>query len=247
MRKDEARKEYEKLFSDDRSKAAAFDKIAELFYLSNFGTAGKSDIDTLMFSIYLDRLMEINFDDYESYSDYSMSKQLGITQTRISNLKVKKELMYPSEKYDWKQLLAKATDNVVYENEKIRLYIPDRNVYLEVKNVIEKNGGYVETQLNGNLLQVRAAYFLDLILYITDTSDRETVRKSIAETIKRNADISVSEKESFGKALQKQTPGMIIDILGELLSSVPFAGGAIKVILKNVHKAMDESNKQRDE
>ena len=44
-----------KLFSKD-DKAKAFDEIAKKFYLSNFGSTAKSDIETLMFSIYIERI-----------------------------------------------------------------------------------------------------------------------------------------------------------------------------------------------
>ena len=46
-----------KLFSKD-DKAKAFDEIAKKFYLSNFGSTAKSDIETLMFSIYIERILD---------------------------------------------------------------------------------------------------------------------------------------------------------------------------------------------
>ena len=48
-----------------------------------------------MFSIYLDGIMEHEEINMTAYSDYELSKLLGITQPKVSNLKVKKQLTYP--------------------------------------------------------------------------------------------------------------------------------------------------------
>lgn len=87
-----------------------------------------------------------------AYSDYTLSKQLGITQSKISNLKVRKELLYPYEKFNWRESLLQISNRAVYENRNIKLYIPDRNLFLEIKNAIEEQGGFIEIQLSQNLL-----------------------------------------------------------------------------------------------
>ena len=86
----ERNQKFNLLFCNEQEKAKAFDKIAEAYYNRNFGSISKSDFDVLMFSIYIERLLEQNESDMESYSDYELSKQLGITQSKIKNLKVKK-------------------------------------------------------------------------------------------------------------------------------------------------------------
>ncbi len=88
-------------------KAAAFESIAKLYYNRNFGTATKSDIDLLMFKIYMEAAIEnhLNPDnsiDYSACSDYKMGIVLGISPTKVRNLKLKKELIYPQENFDWK-------------------------------------------------------------------------------------------------------------------------------------------------
>ena len=86
--------EYERLF-EKFDKTKAFDTLAELFYDRNFATASKSEIDLLMFSFYLDATItaytnEQNVLDYTQASDYHIGQQLGITQEKVRNLKVKK-------------------------------------------------------------------------------------------------------------------------------------------------------------
>ena len=157
--REEIHKKYEEFFPDEKTKARAFDKIAERYYCANFGTMTKSDFETLLFSIYLEQILNKNESDFSQYSDYTLSKLLGVTQSKISSLKVKKELLYPYEKFNWKESFRRISDKAVYENGKIKLFIPDRNLYLELKNAIEARGGFVEVQLTANLLQVPLSYF----------------------------------------------------------------------------------------
>ena len=92
--REKAIENYEKLFQtfegneDIEGKAQAFDKLAEKYYYCNFGSTSKADLDVLMFSIYIERILDKSQKDFNSYSDYTLSKNLGITQSKISNLKV---------------------------------------------------------------------------------------------------------------------------------------------------------------
>ena len=69
-----------------RVKAEAFDQIAYEYYLGNFGTMTKTDFETLLFSLYLERILKKSESDLNTYSGYTLSKQLGITQERVGTL-----------------------------------------------------------------------------------------------------------------------------------------------------------------
>ena len=232
MTHEESKKKYNKLFDTVESKAKAFDSIAEKYYFTNFGSVSRSDFDVLMFSLYIEQILSKNQDDFASFSDYTLSKQLGITQARVSNLKVKKELLYPYEGFKWQESLERISSNAVYEDGKIKLYVPDKNLYLEIKNAIETAGGFVEVQLTSNLLQVRLPYFLDLLIAIDDSNSRDELRKQLKKKIKqKDKDIVLMDREPIGKALIKKTPGMILDLVG---NCIPVFGGIAKTIAQNL-------------
>ena len=48
---------YNEIFTTD-DKAKAFDEIAKCYYDRNFGTMSKSDLEVLLFSIYIDRILD---------------------------------------------------------------------------------------------------------------------------------------------------------------------------------------------
>lgn len=81
---------YYELFPDDRTKAAAFDRLARHFYDANFGTMAKADIEVFMFSEYIERILANEDCSFRDYSDYALSKWLGIPQSPCSKLKGKK-------------------------------------------------------------------------------------------------------------------------------------------------------------
>lgn len=241
---------YEELFSE-KDKAAAFDLIAEKYYYSNFGSTSKADFETLLFSIFIERILDSDQDNIDAYSDYTLSKQLGITQSKVSSLKVRKELQYPYEKFNWIDALKRISNRAVFENGKIRLFIPDKNVYLEVKNVIEKNGGYVEVQRTGNLLQVRLPYYLDLLVAISTAEeneaekDPELIRKEIKEqlrelSIKNDIDLDLEKGMSFGEALAGVAPEVLFGLIGEC---IPVFGKTVKLIGEGIFKAINGSKK----
>ena len=201
----------------------------------NFGSISKTDLDTLMFSLYIEQILNKDQTDITQYSDYTLSKLLGVPQSKISNLKVKKELSYPYPNFNWREAFSRFADRAVYDQGRIKLYIPDKNVYLEVKNVVETMGGFVEIQLTSNLLQLRPEYFLDLMVEISDAADRNKLRKELKKEFhKKNKDIEFMEG-SFAKSLKEQSPDLIlslIDIATEFLPS------PIGTIAKNVTKTM---------
>ncbi len=81
----------------------------------------KADIELMMFHFYIEKMVtdfkdENGILDYKKCSDYKISKDLGITQQRVRNLKVKNQLVYPIE-YDWKAALSQLIKNVRYDKD----------------------------------------------------------------------------------------------------------------------------------
>ena len=203
-----------------------FEQIAARYYAHNFGQSSKADIELLMFRFYLEKLIESNRAedgtiDYNQCSDYRISKDLGITQQRVRNLKVKCQLVHPIE-YDWKVALAKLTKNARFDpvSHKVTLSIPDPNLYLEIQNFIEEQGAYVEKQLNSKVLQIRAEYYIDLVLALE--SDKS--RKAIIKELKR---FFAQENKDQYKLAEKNVGKSLIAWAGEISTIVANISGLI--------------------
>lgn len=159
-------------------KAKAFDRIAERYYKRNFSTLSKTDMDTLMFDIYIEQLLDKGL----PHDDYNMSKALGISQGRIRTLKVRKELQYPRENFNWIDAFAEDLKKASFDKEskKVKVLISDVNVLSELRYFVEKNGWYDEYQLNPRLFQCRVDFFIDMIYKLVEgelSLDRDAKRK----------------------------------------------------------------------
>ncbi len=196
-------------FSDEE-KVKMFDRIADFYYKHNFGQASKTDMDLLMFHFYIEKMSSVSTGgdgtiDYSRCSDYKISKELGITQQRVRNLKVRNQLVYPPKKErDWKKEFAKLTDNARYDqtSKKVIVNIPDPNLYIEIQNFIEEKGAYVEKQLNSKILQIRAEYYIDLVISFESSKTKEEIIKSLKKQLKDSGkDESVFDENNIGKTL----------------------------------------------
>ena len=242
-----SKEQYQRLFPSEKEKANAFDQIAEQYYMCNFGSISKADFDVLMFSIYLDRILENSEADLNSYSDYKLSKLLGITQSRISSLKVKKELKYPYAGFDWKQSFLRLSENARYENGKIKINIPDKNLYIEIKNFIESDGGFVETQLSPSLLQISPEFYLDLIFEMVDDDEKPQIREAMEYELKKwKIDPSDFGEKSIGTILKESAIDNTSDLICDLLNLFvgPLANSITKPVIDTMIRLLkNKSNK----
>ncbi len=212
-----------------KEKAELFDLIATKYYNTNFGSFSKSESDLLMFSIYLDKLI----DKEKNFDDYNISKDLGIVQANVRQLKKKKQLIYPRD-YKWYEAFLNYSQNATLDNTgRIVISIPDPNVYIELQHAIEELGGYVEIQLNSKLLKIPPGYFIELLLKIHQLDnglDNSSAKKLKSDLIKKlnskyHNDEKLKEKfteKSFSSKLTQQGIKLCLGILEEV---VP--GGAI--------------------
>lgn len=185
----------------DEEVRRGFETVAGQYFQCNFGRMGKADLDVLMFSLYLEHLWEHGLLD----DDYSIAVALGITESRVRNLKIKKELQYPSGK-NWKEAFVRLISNALYDDKTalVKLSIPDPNVKREIEHFIDQNNWYSEYQLNSKLLQMRADQFIKLVLAISEDYSRESGK-------------SVESADEIEKRLKKCSASAWIDADGERL------------------------------
>lgn len=214
MQYEENQQDYKAYFSA-ADKAKAFDVIAALYYDKNFGSASKADIDLLMFRFYMEAVIRANkignsdVIQYAACSDYKMSQKLGITQQRIRNLKVKKELVYPQEDFHWEQSLSSLLQDenrMKMENGLVRISIPDPNLFYAIEDFVEDCGGYVELHRNRKILEIRQEYLLQLAILLEQQEGQLKILAYVNEEIKReNRQKKVNKACTIVKTILEQS------------------------------------------
>lgn len=233
---------YSKLFHNAAEKEKAFDKIAEMFYDKNFSSATKSEIELLMFSIYMEATIEYykkedNTINYNTCSDFEMGKELGIPQEKVRSLKVKKQARYPVE-FDWRKSLLSVKDSVRYDQEKKKIIIPTRdpNLYNEIRNYIEEHGGYIEIQRSGNLIQIRPEHYFMLMYEDLDEKGKKSCRKELVKQLqKENKNNDIPEAQSTMDVI-KQVASIAERGLDLLITIQAVSGNPLWMMLKTTIK-----------
>ena len=221
--------------------------ISERYFNRNFGTMSKTDFETLLFSVYLEHILKSG----QKYDDYSVSKALGITQSKVRNMKMKKELQYPHENGDqWKDAFVQAIEFATYDEETrlVTLLIEDPTIQTELRYFIESNHWYDEAPSNYKLFRCRLDFFLKICEKLSD-DDVITLNENQEEKIKAIKKADSKEKS----AIEKMLSGNVIGGLNELakigtketicavLEYIPIGGitgVALKALVEIMKKAL---------
>lgn len=227
---------YQRLFSDNESKAEAFDKLAKYYYMSNFGSMQKADLDVLMFSIYLEKILDESEDDMNTYSDYTLSKQLGITQSKVASLKERKQVKYPYSNFRWEKSFARVCSNARFDGDKIKINLKDKNLYYEVKNFIDENGGLAESTLTSTVLSMSPSDFICIVELLMTKEEKEALERTIRKIYKSNKSLVENyDKDNPIEILKKKGGLIAMDVLSEGIKAItPVVAGIGIDILKNV-------------
>ena len=222
-------------------KIAYFDEISNQFYNCNFGRMSKADFELMMFNFYDRKLVSNNTSedgriDYPKCSEYRISKELGITQQKVKNLKIRNQLVNPIE-YDWKKELAALTENARFDPDtrKVSINIPDPNLFNDIRNYLEEKGEYVDIQLNSRLLQLRAEYYLDMVVDLeTDEKAKREIKSNIKEQFEQSGKANaVFDEKHIGKSLLEGAVDIttIAANIKSLISPTNILGGAVVGLL----------------
>ena len=219
-------------FTSDFFKERVFDKISNEYFCKNFGFLGKADFKLLLFSEYLEYCMNNGF----PYDDYTLSKYLGITQSRVRSLKERKQLKYPIEEDYWKKSFASDIKNAKYDKEKNRIVIPieDINVIIEVRHCIEKLGWYDEFQLNRKLLVISKECLTDLCAQLNkDNIFTADAKKQIKKLSKVDGAVEEFAKDFSKDGLKNLAKKASTQLFCDVMKLLPF-GGTAKIIVNEL-------------
>lgn len=221
-----------KPYKGNQEKAAkAFYDLCDMFFDRNYGLATKSEIELLLFYHFMESLRESR----EIISDYNLSKQLGITQQRVRNLRVRENLIYPQTidiNKEFVKLIPKADYNKV--KEKITIDIEDPNLHIELQNLLQtEHNAYIETKLNSRLLVINPKFLFNLIATSSD-NEKEIVKELKNKISTSDKAISKLEGKNFWKKFNDSisTTNDLVELIKILSISLPPAISSLMTLIK---------------
>ena len=228
---------------DATEKARAFDQIAQRYYDRNFGTMSKTDFETLLFHIYMEHLLSHG----EPYDDYAVSKALGITQSKVRSLKLRRELQYPGSAADWKAQVLGALKNAKYDPKsgQVQMLISENTAMIELRHFLESNGGFDTYTLNPKLFSCRVDHLVLLFEALSEQNVEldDGHRKKLRQLRLADRDMSALEKICSGAykdGLKDLALAGSKQALTEVLKLLPFGGiaaDAVREIIKLIEKS----------
>ncbi len=131
---------------ENKKKAGFFDELAKCFYNRTFGTLSKAEFELMMFHFY----SEQHKGEPDKLDAYVMSKDLGITQERVRDLKVKEYLVYPLP-INWEDFFRKELEDKIKYNKldnSIEFPVLDPRLFIEIEHAVELAKGFVRYRAN---------------------------------------------------------------------------------------------------
>ena len=202
---------------------------AELF-TKQFGSFTKADYEALMFTIYLDSLPD------EPVYDYIISRQLGITESKVRSLRIKSQLLYP-KRIDWQSALSSAIKAGSY-NEKdntLTITVEDPSCHARIRYEIESSYGSANLNLNSKQLTVPIESLLSVAL--AQEADKEKILAELNNAWLRNNKAKERiTRESLAKRIFKGA-GDIAAILGVSKDMFDAARNIVEAIIDRITKS----------
>lgn len=108
--------------------------------LSRFGSMNKNDYEVALFTLLLRN-------GYSEMSDFDISRELKIKETKVKRLRYESNLVYPNNtdlRTQLRVLLDKAKFRITDSN-KIQFLIKDKNLRLYANDILEAQGGFADS------------------------------------------------------------------------------------------------------
>ena len=205
---------------------ALYSRIKESQLFTNrFGSFSKADYEVLMFTVYLDSLDK-------PARDYEISRDLGITEQRVRNLRIKSQLVFPQE-INWIQQMENALQSGTYDDGMVTITLEDPSVRNRIRYEVESKAGTVNLSLSSKQLVLPVESFL--ILAACAESDIDKVIEKLNEEFGKCDEIKDKiQKDKLGKRVLKGV-GNIASVLETVLSVYSTGAPIIKDIIQMIN------------
>lgn len=152
--------------------------------LSRFGSMNKNDYEVALFTLLLRN-------GYSEMSDFDISRELKITETKVKRLRYESNLVYPNNT-DLRNQLRVLLDKVKFrisDSNKIQFLIKDKNLRLYANDIFEAQGGFADSSFNSSIVSVTPEDLVSLLTVVFD-GDKEKINITIHQVRNKLQDSS---------------------------------------------------------
>ena len=227
-----------------------FEEISRMFYNRNFGTKTKVGIELVMFKYYFEAAKDYATKDGELnenlISDYKIGCDLGISPTKVRNLRLKVELQLSDDDYDWQSELLKVlskSQNLEKskDNEYIQITIRSQKLFYAVEDWIEDNGKTLDITLNTKQLKVPKKSFYKLLneIKLVEGTESEALKK-----LERKFKIQDYKDSFIDGTLKGLEAGSSATEIIECISGTKVISNAVSSAFKNILNLFQDKSEE---
>ena len=245
--------------SEEQKNCNVFNKILikeikEKYLNKNFGSLSKSSLDLIVFHAYMEQIRSLALPTYDQY----VSAELGLTISRVRNLKEKESLIYEISGYDYvkefKNRLSFAKISKNNHDDDLYVKIPIQEIILKnfVQNKIAELDLIEDVSLNSSLIQLNFDSFLYLSESIINNNPNPREKFNNAKYLKDYLNLLISNEKnpdkvnSFKQIINSIETGMYKTSLKDILRKCkPLALSLIGLFVgKCVEESIDKMMKK---
>ncbi len=177
-------------------KDALIKELTDKCFDKNFGTLSKSEFDLILFKHYLAAANQYVTDsngavNTNKISDYKLGFALGVTPTRVRNLRLKVSLTNKQEA-NWRSELIKVLENrnnIKFSGDYFQIVVRDKNLFFAIEDWLEDRGNTADITLNPKQLRVEKRAFYDLLkeLKMIDDESSKSIISKLQKSLKFDA------------------------------------------------------------
>lgn len=183
-------------------------EIIQTYLNRGFGSMNKNDFEVWIFNEW--RKLQDN-----DLSDYQISKELKISETKVKRLKYEADLKYSSDNDEKKlqEQFFELLKNAKYkkENSKIQFVIKDKLLRGYINDCLEKDGRFIDSSFNSNIVSIHVddfSFLLDEFEYV----DKEEILKEAKNRAESYHDFPVK----FSDIIKEKLKDLGKEYVGEL-------------------------------
>lgn len=185
------------------------EEIIQSYLKRGFGSMNKNDFEVWIFNEWR-KLQDKNL------SDYAISKELKISETKVKRLRYEADLKYSSDNDDDKlqehffELLK--TAKYKKENSKLQFVIKDKLLRGYISDCLEKDGRFMDSSFNANMVSIYVDDFSFLLEQFKEVIDTDKIIKEAEKKAESYHDFPVK----FSDIIKEKLKDLGKEYVGEL-------------------------------
>ena len=180
-------------------------EFEDKYLTRGFGSMNKNELEVLFFYLYKE------YGDINGKSNFTLAKELKITESKVKKLSYEAELVYGNNDTD--TLRGKFLDVISHakiqkENDTLRFAVEDKFLRSSIYEDLKQEGYYLDSSFNSEIVSIRK----EPLIFLLDQYFKEEQKQEIVDAYKaaiKKTKTADKEKISFS--------GVMSMVLGKLL------------------------------